>query len=491
MGHLLRRALWLLPTLFVVAVTAFAALTSVAPVHHGDGLGPELPKFFNPRPGNVQAHVQRVVQTVAAGSPEASRAAAKELARLGGASLPYVIPTLDSLAPTGRARVALALAPVARRMQAGDPQVLLNAESAVSFWNRYWQDHSIDFRRPVVERAVRRMARKSSALRRLELVQLDTYALPDIIREIQRVQASADIGQSREFASLAAHITEKTWEIPEGASLAEARIIASRWNDWWNQVGAAYVAYRGPRRIAAMLLQTQFGTWISHAVRGDFGTLDDGQQAWKEFSIRLPISLSVAALALALGTLIGMSLGAWSAYCGHWLNFVVGLVCAVIAGLPAVVLVSIVDNEESRASALCCLSLSLGIAALVSRIQYAASRAALTEPWVRFDRSLGATPLSIAWSAFRRSNHAVLTSVAPRLPFLITALMVAEHAFGLDGIGHRTVSAIANRETSWLMLVTLASATGISFLQIVCDLAIRASNPYRSRSIAGLTGNAS
>ena len=74
----------------------------------------------------------------------ASRRGQRELLRLGGASLPHLLPRLDSLAPRERVRVALSLAPLVARMgldHQGEPE---DPERVVLFWSRFWDTRGIE-----------------------------------------------------------------------------------------------------------------------------------------------------------------------------------------------------------------------------------------------------------------------------------------------------------------------------------------------------------
>src|SRR5690554_4114503 len=112
MRGLLRRVLWLGPTLILVTLLAFGVLASALPEQAGV---PHLPLYLNPAPSGVEQLALQALTTVARSGAE-HEAAARELARLGGAALPFVLPALDTLTPEGRARVAQALAPVRARM---------------------------------------------------------------------------------------------------------------------------------------------------------------------------------------------------------------------------------------------------------------------------------------------------------------------------------------------------------------------------------------
>src|SRR5215471_12141574 len=165
--HALRRLLWIVPILIGVTLTSFALL-SYAPDPANDpavlstltdeqatelrrSRFLDLPRFFNDHPVDVAQRATDALTHLAAGD-EQSPGAAATLVRLGGAALPYVLPRLDALEPGARARVAVALSPIARRMDIDSPEAT-DGTAVVAFWNRFWADRSVDFRTTNAHRA--------------------------------------------------------------------------------------------------------------------------------------------------------------------------------------------------------------------------------------------------------------------------------------------------------------------------------------------------
>ncbi|HYM70810.1 MAG TPA: ABC transporter permease, partial [bacterium] len=77
-----------------------------------------------------------------------------------------------------------------------------------------------------------------------------------------------------------------------------------------------------PDRIAAMRhalgldrpLLDQYLTWLSHLVRGDFGTsILSGRSIGADLAVRVPRSLELGAVALALGIVLGIPAGTLAA----------------------------------------------------------------------------------------------------------------------------------------------------------------------------------
>ncbi|HQP37480.1 MAG TPA: ABC transporter permease, partial [Polyangiaceae bacterium] len=147
----------MIPTLVAITLIAFGFLALVpldptvsSRVARDDET---LPLFLNPQPRDVRSIATTAVARIARG--DAPQEAAEPLVRAGGAALPFVLPALDALSPDERARVALALAPVAVRMGILGPEGFRTAADAVLFWSRFWEERSVDFKTSVVRRAVR------------------------------------------------------------------------------------------------------------------------------------------------------------------------------------------------------------------------------------------------------------------------------------------------------------------------------------------------
>ena len=202
------------------------------------------------------------------------------LARLGGAALPYVLPALDSLEPRSRERVALSLTKVAVRMEVATPEELSDGAQAVLFWTRFWQDRAIDFRAASVRHLTSRLAERSIALRREDLIHVDTFALPELIAALGRVDSLDDVARVQRLSSVLTHVTELPVACP---AECERRGCARRSSilgaTFWELHGSEYSALDGPRRVAATFVETQYGKWLAAVLRGGLGRTQSGDAA--------------------------------------------------------------------------------------------------------------------------------------------------------------------------------------------------------------------
>ncbi|HVU01734.1 MAG TPA: ABC transporter permease subunit [Polyangiaceae bacterium] len=468
----LRRLLWLLPTLLVVTVPTFfitAKLTAAAGDHSR-----ELPLFFNANPSGASERAIDAARRTAAGDPDGAR----ELSRIGGAGLPHVLPLLDSLSPEDRARVAVALAPVARRMGIAASRDLDSPAAAVLFWTRYWDEHSIDFRPTVVKRTVRRFAEHPSALRRAEVLELDTIALGDLVESMRPIATAEDVARVRHVCEVAAHVADRPWIVPPDATVREAREVVSRWERFWPTAQADYVSLAGAKRLAATLLDTRYGRWASELGRRDLGTTRDGRSVAGVLRHRSRTTGMLLGSALFLGEPLGFAL-AVLAFAMRRRPLGVSLVLALATLLAAAPL-----GTAALASSFLGPGIGTGVVAMcvvgITSMFFHGAGAlerVAEAPHARTAVSFGASPLRV----FARESRAVLPALASfsvaTVPALITAAFVVERLLSLHGLEEPTVEAIRTGDPALLMALAFGSALALGVLQIASDLLHGALDP--------------
>lgn len=471
---MLRRVLWLLPTLFLVSLAAFQFLawTMPAPPQSYRGELPRsapLPVFVNLQPDNARELALRLMRSVAeAGDPRA----AEQLAKLGGAALPHILPRFDQLSPTERGRVALALRPLALRMGIATPLDLGDPDAASLFWTRFWQDREFDFRPIVVRRLVKRLTERSLALRRDDVIQLDTYALPELMNALGRVHDKTDVERVRRLTLLLAHITEKDWRLDVDPSVSEARRLVSTWQAWWLSEGPSYVTQDGISKAIATVTQTRYGRWLRSLPSGIAPGSDAGAIATS-----LPRATLLSLLLLASGAFGGTLLGAALAVVGVTrqgrLPRVLRLAAFVGVLLPCLVPALRLAGDGGLAPA-CCLMVGFGFGAayLYQRASTLSRRGAPWWPRQPFTRAR-------MFAVLRESAAASLGLLAGGLPALFVAATVLETAFDLPGLGQSTVHAVRRGDTEWLMACALVSSALTALVQTLSD-SVAAALGYRA-----------
>jgi peptide/nickel transport system permease protein len=463
-----RRLLWLGPTLLLVTIPAFWAVAKLE-----DPALPrrnESPLFFNLHPEGAGERAIDAASRVAAGRGSDP---ARTLAALGGAALPHVLPLLDSLRPEARGRVAVALAPIARRMGLGHSPELDNPESAVLLWTQFWEEHAVDFRSVVVRRTVRRFVDHPSLLRRAEVMDLDTLALEDLVEAMRPLRTPADVQRVRQISDVAGHVAGQPWAIPEGATLHDARIVVDRWETFFLEHESDYVALSGTRRLAATLLQTRYGRWAAQLGRRHLGALKNGRSVARTLQTRGLTTLVLVFSALFLGYPLAALWGTASALRR-------GTAFAVGSALPGLLLASITSVGiaastaavvgSSRPLAVAVFCMVLGGTVVASRHQHAIVRRIGELPHLRTSLAFGSSPFRAAIRDLKRSLPVLIALAVADLPSLLTAAFVTERALSLQGLGETTADAVRAGDPVWLMTLALVGMFALGVAQIGADL---------------------
>jgi len=448
----IRRLFGIALTLIALSVGMFWASADYARRPNNPRPAPfaSLPVFFNPRPIGVRELSSHAMREIARGGSTATAAKAT-LARLGGAALPYVLPALDSLDPRSRERVALSLTPIAVRMEVAHTHELADGAQAVLFWTRFWQDRAIDFRAASVRHLTSRLAERAIALRREDLIHVDTFALPALIEDLGRVKTLNDVPRVQRLSSVLAHITGLPVVCLPGASVADARAVVDTWLDFWDLHGSEYSALDGPRRLAATFVETQYGKWLAAVLRGGLGRTQSGERALD----LVGRGLGTTSFLLFVGLGVGFPLGvAWTRFERRRHEFATRVASAIagtaLAAIPCATFVRLFAG--SRAGLLSAVVLvTVTTAAWVSR------------HLARSTMSQSVTPIAAAFSV-----SAPLGATYP--PFVLSAIVLVELIFKLPGLGRTAALSLASGDVNAWMAASLALASASLLLRHAADL---------------------
>lgn len=472
----LRRAIWAIPTLFGVSLVVFLLTTLLpepsafeeapsasAQLHVDDRRRAQfldLPRFFNVAPEDVRTRVEACLRHVAAADGESELAALK-LARIGGAGLPYVLPRLGTFPPVERGRIALALAPIARRMQLGDETTLGDPDRAVVFWTHFWDDRSVDFTDPAAHRAVQRIATRESDLSRQDLVGVDTFALAEIFAILPHTK---DARALHRLTSIASRVTERYGVVPEDADPAAVRQVVSGWMSWWFVYRTQYVGLSGGEKVTATLTETRYAKWVLGAATGKLGlSTRDGLPVFDKLASRAKLTLSMTLLALLVSMAAAIPLGVLTAWRrGHAVDVVTALVLFGLYSIPTFLVAELLATFGSAKGAgyiLPVLALATVSLSVMTQQQRASTIEALGEDYVRTARAKGARTLRVAVvHALRNALVPTITLAGVQFPTLLGAAFVVEEVFGVQGMGWETLRALEARDAAWIVAVTLLSA---------------------------------
>jgi peptide/nickel transport system permease protein len=254
------------------------------------------------------------------------------------------------------------------------------------------------------------------------------------------------------------------------------------------QVHAAAQAYRLDAPLIA-----QYLTFLGHAARFDFGFSPlHRAQAGQLVRERLPATLALAGVALALTSLVGISLGAWlgprAGQVQHgWafrLLLTVQSVPALVVGLILAYLLGL-----STAGGGGVLSLALGAATLawwliprVARLTASSVAASARQNWILTARTMGATSREVLWRhILPNALLAAMATAGVEIAFLLSGAVVVEWLFGWPGVGDLLASAIRAGDFPVIEAAVFGVGLVVYVAYLVVDLMLATADPRLRR----------
>lgn len=216
----------------------------------------------------------------------------------------------------------------------------------------------------------------------------------------------------------------------------------------------------------------QYFTWLSQAIRGDFGTsLRDRREASELVWERAPATFQLAAGAFIFCLLIGIPLGVLSAvkrgsvwdYTGRTFaligqatpGFWMGIVLIMIFSVQLDLLPT---GRRGGIEHYILPSITLGWfpAAGLLRLVRSSMLQVLDSEFLKLARAKGVSQTSLIWKhAFRNALIAPLTYASLLLAGMVTGAVVTETVFAWPGLGRLGVSAVFNNDFPVIIAVVL------------------------------------
>lgn len=242
-------------------------------------------------------------------------------------------------------------------------------------------------------------------------------------------------------------------------------------------------------------LPVQYVRYIGRAFTGDLGTsARTGLPVTDTIANALPVTVELAALAMVVAVLIGLTTGVvaavrrrspweWASNSvallglsipNFWFGQMGILLFAIVLGvLPASGFVPLLEDpvENLRRMVMPAVVLGSALAAVIMRQTRSAMIESLTADYVRTARAKGLPRRQvIIGHALRNSLIVVTTIVGLQLGVLISGAVVTESIFVLPGFGRLTLDAVFTRDYAMIQGVVLITATAYIVLNLVVDL---------------------
>ena len=246
--------------------------------------------------------------------------------------------------------------------------------------------------------------------------------------------------------------------------------------------------------------------WLRGLTRFDLGTsISYDSPVIDLVRERMAVTVPLALMAMALTTVLALSLGIYAASRQHragdlgvmvasqlgialpnfWLAILLILLFAVqLQWFPAGGFPGWTEDEGGgwreglRALVLPALALALVQAAILARITRSAVLDVMREDFVRTARARGLSTRQVLWRhVLRNALLPVLTVMGLQFANLLTGTVVVENVFSLPGLGRLSFQAISNRDLVLVRNVVMLLVAMVIFINFVVDLLCAAADP--------------
>ncbi len=249
----------------------------------------------------------------------------------------------------------------------------------------------------------------------------------------------------------------------------------------------------------------QYWSWISGVLTGNPGrSFANSQSVWSLVAPRLVNSAVLVAISGAIGTVLGLVLGAFAALRKDtWFDHLTSVVALAVTALPefvvAIALIIVFSTvllhllpavslippgsyawSRPELLVLPVATLVIVIVPYIMRMMRAAMIEALESDYVEMARLEGLRPWRVTFV------HALPNAIAPAIQvvglnflYLAGGIVIVEDVFNFPGIGQGLVNAVSDRDIPTIQLIVVILAAFYVFVNIVTDVVALLASPRR------------
>jgi len=239
----------------------------------------------------------------------------------------------------------------------------------------------------------------------------------------------------------------------------------------------------------------QYAQWVTALLHGDLGkSYRYGLPAWQIIRPRIPITVELAVLALAVSIAIGLPSGVVSATRQNtWLDYglrvfslaglslpafwlgmlIILLLVRVFGWIPSMLYIAPGVDLQGHLLQFAFPALTAGYrsAALINRITRSSMLEVLREDYVRTGRAKGLAGRAVVYHhALKNALLPVVTVIGTEFAFLVGGLIVTETVFNLPGVARYLVEAILWRDYPVVQNLVMFIAIVVVLTNLAVDL---------------------
>jgi len=235
----------------------------------------------------------------------------------------------------------------------------------------------------------------------------------------------------------------------------------------------------------------QFGRYVANLVQGDFGVsynISKNTPISQLIQTRLPISIQVGGMAVALGAVLGLILGVIAALNHNtWLDSLCTAISVLGVSVPSYVFALALSytlgfrlkwlpmlysaNTPFLSSIMPSIALSMFTMASIARFTRNEMMEVLGSEYMLLAESKGinGAPL-ILRHALRNALIPIITVLAPLIVDLMTGSLVVEKIFSIPGVGSLLVTAIQSNDYNVVIALSFIYSAMYIGIMLVVDL---------------------
>ena len=248
---------------------------------------------------------------------------------------------------------------------------------------------------------------------------------------------------------------------------------------------------------------SQYGSWLGHALRGDFGTTFTSNASVRhEFVRRFPASFELVALSLTFSVVFGISFGILSAmYRNSVLDYVVRIFAVLGTSIPEFFLLTLLiiipsylwnyaqpsggyvpvwEDPSHNLRLFLPPALIMGIASSSSlmRLVRTTMLEVLRADYVRTARAKGLRGRTVVLShALRNASTPILTAIGTAFIAVFGGSVVAEQILSIQGNGQFFFFSSFSRDLPVIQFLAVYTAAVVVLVNLVVDLSYAWADP--------------
>ena len=244
-------------------------------------------------------------------------------------------------------------------------------------------------------------------------------------------------------------------------------------------------------------IPVQYARYLKGVFQGDFGTSFklQNQEVTDLVLTRIPYTIKPGALALLIGIIIGITLGAVAAMKRNsWADHMITIISVLGVSIPSFVLAAFLQSfictklgwlpviyqpademrgvtmwDEFKSLILPAISLSVPVIASLMRYMRSELIEVLNTDYILLARAKGLTKAQvIVHHALRNALIPVITVVGPMVVSIMTGSLVVEKFFGVPGLSNLLLNSVTMKD----QFLTLGIAFFYAFLYVIVILII-------------------